>query len=275
MVFNHELVQMAPGVYAWLAERASHSHTNAGVVVATDGMTVIDPGLCPSSANPLAESLAELSPLPVKRIVLTGSHIDIVGGCSEFPLAAVYGSDQTSDHLDQAPNPEIWGRLHPSYAREFIELQTRPVTHTVGEAAHLCPASIAVPLGGAQFENLAVQVPGANVVFTGLLASFGTIPLGFEADFGVWIESLEQLAGFGEIFVPAHGPVGGVEQLAELRSYLEACLEAKGTPSALASGPWDEWQNQQFNPINVERAYMLSQGDPSPPPSMLTLIGMG
>lgn len=271
---SHELVPLAGGVYAWMANSVSHSYTNSGVVIAADGMTVIDPGLCLATAVPLAGTLSELSELPIKRLVVTGSHIDVVGGSSAFPLAAVYGSAQTSDHLDQEPNPDVWQRLHPEFASEFTELITRPVTHTVAEAAHLCPASIAVPLGGPQFENLVVQVPSANVVFTGLLAAFGTVPLGFEADFESWIASLNQVAEYGEIFVPAHGPIGGREEVNELANYLEACMAAKGVPSAMASGPWDQWANAQFSPVNIERAHMLSQGDPSPPPSMLSLLGL-
>ena len=271
---NYDLVPLAAGVYGWLAEEPSHSHTNSGVVIAQEAITVIDAGLCPTLSAPFASALAELSPLPIKRLVTTGSHIDVVGGSSSFPLAAVYGSAQTSDHLDQQANPVVWQRLHPDYADEFAELSTRPVTHTVAEAAHLCPASIAVPLGGPQFENLAVQVPSANVVFTGLLASFGIVPLGFEADFEAWITSLDQLAGWGEIFVPAHGPIGGVEEVSELRNYLEACIRAKGDLSALEQGPWNEWANPQFTPINIERAHLLAQGDPSPPPSMLAMLGL-
>ncbi len=273
-MFNHELIPLAPGVFAWLADRPSHSDTNSGVVIAQDSLTVIDPGLCPTSAQPLAEKLAELSPLPVKRLVLSGSHIDVAGGSTAFPLAAVYGSGQTSNHLDQPPNPDVWKRLHPAGTPDFDTLQTRPVTHMVGEAAHLCPASIAVPLSGPQFESLAVQVPSANVVFTGLLASFHMVPLGFEADFEAWIESIDQLAGFGEIFVPSHGPLGGVEELTDLRNYLEACIGAKGKVGALRSGPWTHWAHQEFSEINVQRAHMLGQGDPSPPPAMLQLLGI-
>lgn len=271
---SYELVPLAGGVFAWLADTPSHSHPNSGIVIAQDGLTIVDAGLCPSLAGPLAKHLAELTPLPIKRLVATGSHIDVVGGSSSFPLAAVYGSAQTSAHLDQEPNRTAWQSLHPAYASEFTELKTRPVTHTVAEAAHLCPASIAIPLGGPQFENLAVQVPGANVVFTGLLASFGTTPLGFEADFETWITSLETLSAHGEVFVPSHGPIGGVEEIDDLRAYLTACVDSKGSPSRMASGPWDRWQNQQFTPINIERAHMLAQGDPSPPPSMLTLLGL-
>ena len=271
---SYEILQLAGGVYAWLADEPSHSFANSGVVIASDGMTVIDAGLAPSVSSGLAAALEQLSGLPIKRLVATGSHIEVVGGSSSFPLAAVYGSGQTSDHLDQPPNPAVWQKLHPGFDAEFAELTTRPVTHTVAEAAHLCPASIAVPLGGPQFESLAVQVPSANVVFTGLLASFGITPLGFEADFEAWIVSLEQLATFGEIFVPAHGGIGGREELDDLRNYLEACLAAKGDMASMASGPWDSWTYQEFTRVNVERAHMLINGDPSPPPAMLAMLGM-
>lgn len=273
-MFNYELVPLAAGVYAWLAENPDHSHANSGVVIAEDGLTVIDPGVCTSTADLLAGALAQLSALPVKRVLVSGSHIDVVGGSSSFPLAAIYGSPQTSDHLDQDPNPAVWQRLHPEFASELEELRTRPVSHMVADAAHLCPASIAVPLAGPQFENLAVQVPSANVVFTGLLASFGMVPLGFEADFEAWIASIDQLSGFGEIFVPSHGPVGGVEELTDLRNYLEACIAADGLVGAMASGPWNDWSHQQFTAINVERAHLLSKGDPSPPSTMLQLLGL-
>lgn len=271
---THALIPLAPGVYCWLAETPHRSMANSGVVIAADGLTVIDAGTTPALATPLANQLASLSPLPIRRLVLTSSHIDLVGGGAAFPLAAVYGSGQTSDHLDQPPNPEVWARLHPEHAGDFTDLITRPVTHTVSEPAHLCPASIAVPLGGPQFENLVVQVPGANVVFAGALATFGTVPLGFEADFPAWISSLEQLRGYGELFIPSHGPIGGVEEVDELRAYFDACLAANGQLSNLAAGPWSTWSNAAFHEINVERAHLLETGDPSPPPSILRLLGL-
>jgi glyoxylase-like metal-dependent hydrolase (beta-lactamase superfamily II) len=269
------LVPLAAGVYAWLHETAGHGATNSGVVIAEDGLTVIDAGVVPTSTNALALELSSLSPLPIRRLVLSGSHVDLVGGGASFPLAGVYGSMQTSTHLDQPPNPDAWSRLYPEHMREFAELLTRPVTHVVTEPAHLCPASIAIPAPGLQFENLAVQVPAANVVFAGGLACFTTVPLGFEADFGAWIDTLDTMAAWGELFVPAHGPVGGHEELRDLRNYLEACMQAGGSTSRMPDGPWTTWQDQRFTPINIERAAMLATGDPSPPPSMLALLGIG
>lgn len=271
---THSLIPLAGGVYAWVADEPAPSVTNSGIVLAQDGVTVVDAGVSPLSASPLADAIEELTTLPIKRLVLTGSHIDLVGGAAAFPLAGIYGSGQTSDHLDQPPNPDAWKRMHPGVSGEFDELPQRPVSHVVAEAAHLCPASIAVPAGGPQFENLVVQVPSANVVFVGCVATFGSVPLGFEADVPAWIAALDTIATYGEIFVPSHGPLGGVEELIELRSYLEACVAAKGSLDSLANGPWMSWQNQQFHEINIERAHMLAQGDPSPPPAMLRYLGL-
>jgi len=102
------LVLLAPGVYAWLHDQANHTHTNSGVVIANDGLTVIDAGLVPSESQALAETLAALTTVPIKRLVLSGSHVDLVGGSTSFPLAAVYGSAQTSAHLDLVADPNFW-----------------------------------------------------------------------------------------------------------------------------------------------------------------------
>ena len=265
-----ELVPIAAGVHAWLVDEHSHSATNSGVVISADGLTVIDAGPNPTMTAPFVEAVAALTELPVRRLVFTGSHIDVVGGGAAFPLAAVYGSGQCSHLLDQPADPTVWGRLHPTL--DFTDVATRPVSHTVSEPAHLCPASIAVPIPGPQFESLVVQVPGANVVFAGSVATFGVTPLGYEADFPRWIETLDQLLGWGEIFVPAHGPIGGTEEVIALRNYLEAVIAANGEPGSMADGPWSSWVDPHLTAINIERAYMLQSGDPGPPPSLLSLL---
>ncbi len=265
------LIPLAPGVYAWMADGSSHSDTNSGVVIAADGITIVDAGPTPAASAGVAEAVAELTALPVRRLVLSGSHIDVCGGGTAFPLAAVYGTPQTSHHLDQEPNPDVWQRLHPS--SDFTDIVTRPVSHTIAEAAHVCPASIAIPVPGPQFESLVVQVPSAGVVFAGAVAAFGQVPLGYEADFPRWIETLEQMKAWGEIIVPAHGPAGGHEELSTLQDYLQACVDARGDRSRMGSGPWDAWVHAEFTAVNVERAAMLADGDPGPPPSLIAILG--
>jgi len=87
-------------------------------------------------------------------------------------------------------------------------------------------------------------------------------------------DSLDVILGYGSVFVPGHGPIGGEQQVRDLQTYLAACIDAGGDVARLGSGPWDTWRARHFDPINVERAALLAAGDPSPPPSMLRLLGL-
>ena len=257
----------------WLGDGEPGS-PNATVIADTDGLTVIDSLLSPAQAEPLAAACATRD-LPVKRLVTTSSHIEYVGGSKQFPLAGVYGTPQISAHLDQPPNVEGCQRLFPDHAPEFEEISTRPVSHTITEAAWISETAVAVPLAGELAENLAVQVPEQGVVVCGALASFGTTPLAFDGHPQLWVDSLSVLAGYGSIFIPGHGPVGTVEDIADLQAYLTACIKADGDVDRLASGPWDSWRARHFDEVNVERAAMINAGDDSPPPSMLRILGVG
>ncbi len=269
---NDHVLVLAPGV---LVRLGAGDEVTSGIVVAEDGVTVVDAGPTPSVGRTISDEIAELTPTPIKRLVATASHVRHVGGAAGFPMAAIYGRQQTSELLDQPADPAVWAALFPSHASEFADMAVRPVTHTVDVAAHLCPASIAVPMGGVQFENLVVQVPAAGVVFAGALLFGCEVPLGHDADPPVWLESLTRLAELGETFVGADGTIGDASELERAAEFLSACLDAKGDPGALRPGPWREWTRQERIPVLVERAAMLDAGNPDPPPSMLRLIGRG
>ena len=268
------LTALAPGVYAWLEQPHAIGRPNAGVVVDEDGLTVIDTLMVPSQTDRLATAISELG-RPVARVVLTSGHIEFAGGTSRFPLAAVYGSALTSAHLDQPPNIEAYQTFMPDFAREFEDLQTRPVTHIVDSPAMLSPAVEVIPVEGYTPGNLLVRVPAAGILFAGGMCSFGVTPLAFQGDPAVWAQTLPALAELAETIVPGHGPIGGRAQVQELQTYLLACVEANGDASALPAGPWDGWTDRGLDEINVERALLLARGEDRIPPSMLRAVGGG
>lgn len=264
---------VAPGVGVWLQE-AAHSTPNAAVVIDDDGLTVVDTLLSPTMAQPFALACADLD-LLVRRVVLTSSHLEYVGGSSLFSLAAVYGSAQTSALLDQPPNLAALRHLHASHAAELDDtIATRTVTHTVTEAAWISPSAVAVPVSGHQHENLVIQVPNEGVVLLGAMGWFGVTPLAFDGDPAAWADSLDTILGYGSVFVPGHGPPGGPEQVRDLQAYLRACVDADGDPARLGAGPWDDWTCRHFDAVNVERAARLARGDRTPPTAMLRLLGL-
>jgi glyoxylase-like metal-dependent hydrolase (beta-lactamase superfamily II) len=274
MDLDARLVELAPGVGAWLQQPSGHGRANAGVVIEDDGVTVVDTLLTPSQAAPLHAAIEALG-VPVRRAVLTSSHVEYVGGSSVFWMAARYGRTQTSALLDLPPNLDGYRRLYPDWADEFDdEFTTRPISHTVDVSAWLTTLVCAVPTCGQMDENLVVSVPSADVVFAGAMCAFGTTPNAFDGDPDAWADALGDLGEMATRIVPGIGPVGGADDVLALQAYLYACVDAEGDPTAIPSGPWDEWTDRHLDVVNVERAAMLAAGDRSVPPSMLRAIGL-
>ena len=268
------LLDVAPGVFAWIGGEGRAEAPNAGAVIDEDGITVIDALLTPADAAGFVEALAPLE-RPIRRLILTGSHIDRTGGSTAFPFAAVYGTPQTNAHLEQPPNVAGYRLLYPEHADAFDDgFATRRVTHVVDAAAQLTPAVTVVPTGGQSAENLVAVVAGAGVWFGGAMVSAGVTPLAFDGDPARWADELDRLVDLGPTVVPGFGPVGGADQVAQIAAYLRACVDARGDRGNLPPGPWDEWTERDRDAVNVERAAMLAEGDTDPPPSMLRRLGL-
>jgi glyoxylase-like metal-dependent hydrolase (beta-lactamase superfamily II) len=268
------LTRLGDGIFAWLAEDPGPGRPNAGVVVEDDGVTVIDALMVPSEAQPFAAAVEALG-RPVRRLVLTSSHLEYAGGTPFFPRPAVYGTAQVSAHLDQPPDVRVLRRLYPAQAHELDEeLRTRPVTHVVTERTKLTPDVHAVLVQGDLDENLVLAVPRAGVVFGGATCSFGVTPLAFQSDPTAWAESLADIAALGPRPIPGHGPLGDGDDLLAQSAYLYACVDAAGDPSAIPPGPWDQWSARENDEVNVERAALLAAGDTQIPSSMLRRAGL-
>ena len=268
------LRELGEGVFAWLQDHPGSGRPNAGIVVDTDGLTLVDTLTTASQWGPLADAV-EAFGQPLRRVVLTSSHVPYVGGTNRFWTAARYARSQTSAHLDQPPNLEGWRRLFPDLASEFTDdFTTRPVTHVVDEAAWLTPRVLAVPVTGQQLQNLVVQVPDAGVLFAGAMCAFGVTPNAFDGNPDTWADQLTAMTDWGPTIVPGIGSIGGPNDVVALQAYLWACAEADGDPAAIPDGPWDTWTERDLDVVNIERAAMLAAGDEGVPPSMLARLGL-
>lgn len=272
----HELLALSDRLSMFVSQGSAPGSSNAGVIVDDDGVTVVDALISPAQARPLFDHCSTLG-VPIRRLVLTSSHVPYVGGSGVFVLPAVYGTPQVSTHLDQPTEPQACATMFPEHAETIAELDevaTRVVTHTVAEGAWLSPTAVVAPTAGELAENLVVQIPEMRVVFAGAMASFGVTPMAGSGDPAQWAAALDTMLTWGEIIVPGHGPVGGEEEVRDLQAYLHAVVAAEGDVAAIGSGPWDAWSGRHYDKVNVERAAMLAAGDDSPPPAMLRLLGL-
>lgn len=281
------LTSVAPGAFAWLPSAGGSGNAggpvpgtpNAGVVIDTDGITLIDTLAVPSQHVPFGQAvdaLAEQAGVPLRRVVLTSSTLDAVGGSSHFWKAAFYGTRQVSEHLDQPPQVPILRRLYPELAGELPdELRTHPVTHVVAEPAMVSAALRLDPVRGPLDQCLVASLPAADVVFAGAVASFGMAPLCYQGDPAGWADDLDQVLALGSVVVPGHGPVGGPDDVRALQAYLRACASAaQAGRTALEAGPWETWSCREHDQINVERAAIVADGRDDVPPTMLVRAGL-
>jgi hypothetical protein len=270
-----ELIDLGSS-WAWLNDGLRPGAANSGIIVDDDGVTVVDAQLTPAQGAELF-AVADGFGVPVRRLVLTSSHMPFVGGSGAFVLPAVYGTAQVSVHLDQPANVDSCCTLYPGDAvelRALDELPCRRVTHTVSEGAWLTPSVVVAPLSGELDQNLIVQLPDSQTVFAGALCSFGVTPMAGLGSPAAWADSLDTLLTWGEIFIPGHGPIGGREEVVTLQAYLRACVDAEGDPAGLADGPWRSWPGTEYHRVNIERAALLAGNDDVPPPSLLALLGL-
>jgi glyoxylase-like metal-dependent hydrolase (beta-lactamase superfamily II) len=268
-----ELIEVADGVLLAQRPATGFGSANSVAVFEPDGIVVVDACTVPAHAREFADALADTG-VPIRHLVYTSPHIDHVGGSSAYPLAAVYGRAETSALLDQPPNTDAYRHLAPDLAHQFDDLVTRPVSHTVREAAWISSRVVVAPTHGQVGENLVVQIPDANVVIAGAMATFGVIPPAWAGNPTLWAEQLDVVLGWGATVVPGHGDVGGETEVRALQRYLRSVATA-GSLDAMPDGDWTGWTNQRFHPANVERAAMLAAGDTDPPPTILRLMGIG
>ena len=249
-----ELIEIAEGILVAQREATGFGAANSAAIVEDDGITVVDACTVPAHAREFADALATTG-IPIRHLVYTSPHVDHVGGSSAYPLAAAYC------------------HLAPELATDFSGLTTRPVSHTVREAAWISSRVVIAPTHGQTSENLVVQIPDANTVIAGAMASFGVIPPAWAGDPAAWADQLDVVLGWGATVVPSHGPVGGEPEVRSLQAYLRALTEA-GTTATMPDGVWTTWTNQRFHAANLERAAMLAAGDTNPPPTILQLMGI-
>ena len=269
------LVELADKALAWLAAEPGHGHTNAGIVLDPDGLTVIDCLLTPDRAERLVEAVADRG-LPLRRLVYTTSHIEFVGGSSKLWMAARYGRAQTSALLDQPPNIDVYRRLYPSDADAFDDEFGTQTCVAHGERCGVADRVGVRGTGGwsTTREPCRVGTRRRRVVCRrhgDLRRDTERVRRG-SARVGRRPRRAERVGLDGSC--PGIGPIGGPDDVVALQAYLYACADAEGEVSAIPPGPWDQWTDRHFDEINVERAAMLAHGDADVPPSMLRLAGL-
>ena len=232
-------VPVDSGVYALIGDNGEISPRNHGVVgnagflVGNSGVVVVDAGVSYRYGKEMFESIANVTSLPVKLVVLTHPIQEFHFGSTAFQERGVpiIAHRKTADLMQQRCG-NCLKNLRTTLGDDEMEgskvvvpdrlIENTTTLHEGGRELQL------IYLGWASTPgDLAVFDRASGVLFAGGLISAGRIPLLRDADLDGWISALDRLARVpAKTIVPGHGPVLTPTEAGGTLAYLRA-LKAK------------------------------------------------
>ena len=255
--------------------------SNAGFVVAPQGVVVIDALGSPALARRLVQKIAGITPKPITHVILTHYHADHIYGLQVFKeLGAQIIAQQTAREY-----------LNSDTAAQRLVASRTELAPWVDDNTRLVPAdrwltdSTALELSGMRFvlervgpshtpEDLAIHVPSERVLFAGDLMFAGRLPFVGQADSNQWIQSLERLLRFDvAVAVPGHGAASTEprQDMAVMRDYLtylrstmgKAAKELVPFEDAYSATDWSRFEPMPMfrfaNRMNAYNTYLLME----------------
>jgi cyclase len=273
------LIQVAPGVYAYVQAGGGLCVANAGLIVGDDECAVIDALFAPSMTRAFRDEIARVSDRPVTLLINTHHHVDHTMGNALFPEAKIIS------HVNARSEQERVGKgvldlLRPRIPElvaevEDVELRLPDETYegertleAAGRTVRLLHPGTAHTIG-----DTLVLLPQERVLFAGDVAFHSVTPLAFEGRISSWIEVCERIDALDvETIVPGHGPVGRKGEFRQMRGYLETVRDQTrgafdvGVPQERATqvidiGRYAGWEEPERLTLNVARLYQEFRGE--------------
>jgi glyoxylase-like metal-dependent hydrolase (beta-lactamase superfamily II) len=257
--------------------------SNAGFVIAKEGVVVVDALGSPALAARLIQAIAKITPKPITHVVVTHYHADHIYGLQTFKAsgAKIIAHDAAKEYIysDTA-------RLRLEASRvdlaPWIDEKTAITQPDLwvkgGETLTLAGTNFHLALVGPSHtpEDLAVWVPSERVLFSGDLIFNGRLPFVGKADSSHWIKALDTMLSFDAVaVVPGHGrwsdnPKADISLMRDYLSYLRQTMGSAVenlTPfdEAYDATDWGRFQSVPMfkfaNRMNAYNTYLLMENE--------------
>jgi glyoxylase-like metal-dependent hydrolase (beta-lactamase superfamily II) len=196
--------ELRGGVYVTTLEPAG---VNCGLVVGTSGALLVDTGSSPEQGAALRASIAALTEVPLRHVVVTHHHWDHAFGLSAFADVETIGHESLSRSLSDDAARTVAAE-HGLAPRDLVAPST---AIAVIAARDLGGSHVEIGHFGAAHTggDLAVLVPEARVLFAGdLVEQSGPPQVDETTSLKNWprvMEALLTLCKPDTIVVPGHG----------------------------------------------------------------------
>jgi cyclase len=268
------LEEVADGVFAYVQLDGSWGLNNSGFLVGQDGVTLIDTCFTERRTRALVDTIASVTPRPVRTLINTHHHGDHTHGNYLLPAATIIGHELCREevlaagHIATGLFPGVeWGRLE--VAPPFVCFDRTLDVYVDDRKVEL------EFVGPAHTTNDVIAwMPQHRVLFAGDLVFNGGTPFVVMGSVSGSLAALERLRQLdADVLVPGHGGVCRASAIDEQISYLRFVQDVArrgfddGTPPldhALATdlGPFAALHDPERIVGNLYRAYSELRGEP-------------
>ena len=265
--------KIGEGIFVRAAKPAD---SNAGVILTSEGVVLIDSGHNPPDSVALSQAVKKLTPLPVRYLINTEPHSDHTTGHFVFsPPAIIVAHEGATESMKQAYNPKRNEKLLAEYpemreAFKGFKLITPHIEYR---------QKMTLNLGERTFElyylknvhseaDTAIWLPKERVLFSAAVAGikrFSNIrPTTQIPDM---ISAMKMMKALNpEIVVPGHGAPGTTKIFDDSIQYYSLLLERVGKMAKegksletiqkeLRMPETDDWASKERIGTNIEAAY--------------------
>lgn len=217
--------KIGDGVYAAISPDRSKAGSNAGFIVGSNGVAVVDTFVGVEPAKELLAEIRKVTNLPVRYVINTHYHLDHTGGNAVFAEVGatilahrnLYGWLRTENlkFFGANPKPEDKARV------EALVLPNMVYSDAVDLYLGSRLVQVRYMLGHTGGDSV-VMVPDTNVVFGGDLIWQHHLPNLIDASTQPWVQTLDKLLADhpSATFVSGHGDVATPADVRDFRDYL-------------------------------------------------------
>ena len=238
--------------------------SNAGFVVTSGGVVVIDALGSPVLAKKLIAEIRKVSNQKIVAVIVSHYHADHIYGLQEFKKigATIYAQGEGRNYLSSETAKQRLIASRVDFA-PWVNANTRLISADVW-----IDKTFNLKVGGVDFfiskvgpahspEDLMVYVPSEKVLFAGDLVFRGRIPFVGNADSKGWLLALDEIERLNpDLVIPGHGSYSTkpLEDIAFTRGYLKYLRESMA-PAALNLDPFEaayqstDWSEYEVMPL--------------------------
>jgi glyoxylase-like metal-dependent hydrolase (beta-lactamase superfamily II) len=236
--------KIGEGVYAAIGADGGKAGSNAGFIIGTNGVVVVDTFEDVAPARDLLAEIRKITNLPIRFVINTHYHLDHTGGNAVFSAAgATILAQRNLRGWLRTENMKFFGANPKPENKARVEALVLPdMVYTDAVDLYLGSRLIQVRymLGHTGGDSV-VTVPDADVVFGGDLIWQKHLPNLIDATTSDWVKTLEKLLADhpAATFVSGHGDVATPGDVRDFHDYLVILRDDVGKAQAAGKSGQD------------------------------------